>query len=79
MVYRLWEKETMKVKDRWILLLPMSWLLVTPGSRRNLNIWLHTSEKIVKPKLTTYCIKEVLEKWYLMGKSLLGRSLQHTA
>ena len=41
------------------LLLPMNWLLVTPGSRRNLNIWLHTSQEIVKPKLTTYCIREV--------------------
>ena len=50
-------KKTMKVKDCWNLLLPMSWLLVTPGSRRNLNIWLHTSQEIVKPKLTTYCIR----------------------
>ena len=54
MVDRLWEKETMKVKDCWNLLLSMSWLLVTPGSRRNLNIWLNTSQEIVKPKLITY-------------------------
>ena len=59
-------KKTMKVKDCWNLLLPMSWLLVTPGSERNLNIWLHTSQEIVKAKLTTYCKREVLEKWYLM-------------
>ena len=59
-------KKTMKVKDCWNLLLPMSWLLVTPGSRRNLNIWLHTSQEIVKPKLTSYCIRDVLEKCSLM-------------
>ena len=47
----------MKVKDCWNLLLPMSWWLLTPGSRRDLNIWLHTSQEIVKPKLTTYCIR----------------------
>ena len=64
MVDRLWEKETMKVKDCWNFLLPMSWLLVTPGSR-NLNIWLHTSQELVKPELTTYCMREILEKWSL--------------
>ena len=42
-------KKTMKVKDCWNLLLPMSWLLVTSGSRRNLNIWLHTSQEIENP------------------------------
>ena len=34
MVDRLWEKETMKVKDCWNLLLPMSWLLVTHGFKK---------------------------------------------
>ena len=72
MVDRLWEKETMKVKDCWNLLLPMNWLLVTPGSRRNLNIWLHTSQEIVKPKLTTYCIREVFRKMVSNKKVIVG-------